>query len=72
MYMYMAVVTSKYLDQMQQLLAYQMLIVLEACQRGGCGRLAYYSYFHQQVATDVSADWLKQLRPDKQLNIKLL
>ena len=56
---YMAVLTSKFPQRMKELLAYQTLIVREACHCGGKGWLAYDSYFRQQVVGDESADWLR-------------
>ena len=53
---YMAVLTSTFPQRMKELLAYQTLIVREACRCGGRGWLAYDS-FRQQVVGDESADW---------------
>lgn len=54
---YMAIVASKQPEWLQQLLAYQTLIVREAQRCGGRGWLVYDSYFRQQVVGNKHADW---------------
>ena len=53
----MAVLTGKHPQMIKPLLAYQTMIVREACRCGGNGWLAYDTYFRQKVAGDPEADW---------------
>ena len=56
---YAAVVSSKSPEKVQQLLAYQTMIVREARRCGGRGWLAYDTMFRQQVAVKPESDWSK-------------
>ena len=49
--------TSKHPTMTKQLLAYQIMIIREARRCGGNGWLQYDSFFRQQVAGKVNADW---------------
>ncbi len=56
---YAAVVASKNSEKVQQLLAYQTMIVREARRCGGRGWLAYDTMFRQQAAVKPDSDWSK-------------
>ena len=57
--MYACIVANSHLDKLQQLLAYQTVLVREARRYGGNGWQAYDTMFRQQVANDPAADWSK-------------
>ena len=56
---YACIVAKSHPDKLQQLLAYQTMLVREARRCGGNGWQAYDTMFRQQVANDPAADWSK-------------
>ena len=54
---YISVVVTKSPAKVKQLLAYQTMIVREACRCGGKGWQAYDSMFCQQAANNPTTDW---------------
>ena len=58
---YACIVANSHPDKLQQLLAYQTMLVREARRCGGTGwqAYAYDTMFRQQVANDPAADWSK-------------
>ena len=55
--MYASVLCDKYPDKVQQMFAYQIIMVREAHRCGGKGWLAYDMMFRQQVANNPKVDW---------------
>lgn len=56
---YISVIATKYPGKVQSMLAYQTMLVREACRCGAGGWLAYDTAFRQQAATDPDCDWAK-------------
>ena len=56
---YACIVANSHPEKLQQLLAYQTMLVREARRCGRTGWQAYDTMFRQQVANDPHADWSK-------------